>query len=67
MTRHQPRPPKHLEPAREVRVNPHKYQPTRAELEDPIDIRKSDGTKPTPEELAKGALGQIKLVEDPKA
>ena len=67
MTRHQPRPPKHLEPAREVRVKPKTYQPTRAELEEIIDIRKSDGSKPTPEELARGALGQVKLVVHPKA
>lgn len=52
---------------REVRVRPHSYQPKKAELEEPVAIRKKDGTMPTPEELAKGALGQVKIVEDSEA
>ena len=47
-----------------VRVKPHTYQPTKAELEEPIVIRKADGTMPTPEELAKRALRPVKIVED---
>ena len=49
---------------RTVRVKPHAYQPKKAELEEPFAIRKSDGTMPTPEDLAKGALGPVTIVED---
>lgn len=51
---------------RPVRVKPHAYQPKKAELEEPFAIRKSDGTMPTPEELARGALGPVTIVGDPE-
>ena len=35
------------------------YQPGKAELEEPIDIQRKDGTKPTPEELARAALRSV--------
>ena len=47
-----------------VRMKPHDYQPKKAELEEPFQIRKSDGTMPTPEELARGALGPVTILED---
>ena len=34
----------------------HSYQPSKAEREEPIDLRKPDGTRPTPEELATALL-----------
>ena len=52
---------------RTVRVKSHAYQPKKAELEEPFTIRKSDGTMPTPEELARGALGPVTIVEDSEA
>ena len=52
---------------RPVRVKPHGYQPKKAELEDPFAIRKTDGTMPTAEELAKGALGPVTIVEASEA
>ena len=52
---------------REVWVKPHGYQPTKAELEEPFVIRKSDGTMPTPEEFARVALAPVRLMEDPDA
>lgn len=52
---------------RKVRVEPHTHQPTKAELEEPVVIRKADGTMPTPEEFARVALSQVRLVEDPDA
>lgn len=52
---------------REVRVKPKNYQPSRAEQEEPFVIRKADGTMPTPEELARIALQQVTVVEDPDA
>lgn len=58
---------KKLDRPRAVRVKPHAYQPSKAELEKPFVIRKADGTMPTPEELARVALGQVKVVEDPEA
>ncbi len=51
----------------EVRVKPKSYQPTKAETEEPFVIRKKDGAMPTPEELAKRALRQVKIVEDADA
>ena len=51
---------------REVRAKPMSYRPTKAEMEEPILIRKADGSSPSPEELAK-SLGPVKLVEDSEA
>lgn len=58
---------KQLETPRIVKVKPHSYQPSKAELEEPIDIRKSDGTKPTPGELARTALRPMNVIEDSEA
>ena len=46
---------------REVRVKPHSYQPSKAELEEPVKINA------TPEELARRALRPMKVIEDPEA
>jgi len=51
---------------REVRLRPHDYQPTKAELEADMSIRRADGSRPTPEEVARIALGQVKIVEEPR-
>ena len=59
--------PKRLEEPRTVRVKPHSYQPSKAEREAPIDIRKPDGTRPTPEELADAVLRPVRIIEDPDA
>ena len=53
--------------ARTVRVKPHSFQPRKAELEAPIDIRKPDGTAPTPDELAEAVLRPVRIVEDSEA
>ena len=50
-----------------VRVRPFSYQPNKAELDAPIDIRKADGTCPTPEELACAVLQPVTVVEDADA
>ena len=50
-----------------VRVKPHSYQPSKAELEEPVIIRKPDGSAPSPEELARGALRPMNIVEDSDA
>ena len=42
---------------REVRVKPHDYQPSKAELETKIHI------PTTPEKLARAVLQQVKVVE----
>ena len=52
---------------RKVRVKPHVYQPTKAEMEAPIDIRKPDGARPTVEELADAVMAPVKVVEDQEA
>ncbi|MCY4460235.1 MAG: hypothetical protein OXC26_07550 [Albidovulum sp.] len=50
-----------------VRVKPHSYQPSKAELNESIVIRKRDGSVPSPEELVRTALRPMKVVEDPDA
>lgn len=37
------------------------YQASKAELEEPIDIQREDGTKPTPEDLARAALWPVSV------
>ena len=50
-----------------VRVKPHSYQPSKAELEEPFVIRKPDGSIPTPAELVRGALRPVNVIESPEA
>lgn len=47
------------ESRRTVNLVRSEYQPSKAELEEPIDIRREDGTRPTPEELARAALRPV--------
>ena len=51
---------------REVRVKPMSYRPTKADMDEPVTVRKADGSPASPEELAR-SLGPVKLVEDPEA
>ncbi len=51
----------------EVRVKPHSYQPSKAELDEAFTVRKSDGSQPSPRELARTALRLMKITEDPEA
>ena len=51
----------------DVRVKPHSYQPGKAELNAPINIRKPDGSAPTPDELAEAVLRPVRIVEDSDA
>ncbi len=44
-----------------VRVKPHSYQPSKAELDEPVKI------DATPEQLAEAVLRPVTLVEDPDA
>ena len=44
-----------------VRVKPHAYQPSKAELEEDVKI------DATPEKLAEAVLRPVKIVEDPDA
>ena len=37
------------------------YQPSKAEMEKPIDVRKADGSMPTPEELAQAAFRPVNI------
>ena len=50
-----------------VRVKPHRYQPSKAELEAPIDLRKPDGTQPTVDEVVTAAFGPVEIIEDSDA
>ena len=49
------------ETARPVNLVKSDYQPSKAELEEPIDIRRPDGTQPTPEELVRAALRPVSV------
>ena len=46
---------------REVRVKPSRYQPSKAELEEPVRI------DATPDELAAAVLRPVRMIEDPDA
>lgn len=37
------------------------YQPSKAEMEKVIDVRKADGSMPTPEKLAQAALRPVNI------
>ena len=50
-----------------IRVKPHIYQPSKAEIEEIVAVRKLDGKAPTPEEFAKIALRPVNVVKDPEA
>ena len=62
----EPREPKEIA-RRTVRVRPHTYQPSKAELDASIDLRKPDGTRSTVEELVDAVLAPVEIVEDPDA
>lgn len=51
----------------EVRVKSSRYQPSKIELDEPVEIRKADGTVPTPEELARSALRPMRVLTDADA
>ena len=55
------RPAKRLEQPRTVRVKPHSYQPSKAELEQPVKI------DATPEQLARAVLRPVKIIGDSDA
>ena len=44
-----------------VRVKPHSYQPSKAELDEPIRI------DATPQQIAKAVVTPVRIVEDPDA
>ena len=46
---------------RAVRVRPHSYQPSKAELETPVKI------DATPDDLAAAIMRPVRVVEDPEA
>ena len=56
-----------MDERREVRVKPHSHQPSKSELEEDLSIRRRDGSRPTPAEVARGALRPVTVVEDPDA
>ena len=47
-----------------VRVKPHAYQPSKAEIEEPIDITRPDGSRPTVDEVVDAILAPVEIVED---
>ena len=52
---------KELDPPRTVRVKPHSYQPSKAELDEPVKI------DATPDELAAAILRPVKIVKNSEA
>ncbi len=52
---------------REVRVKPRGYQPTKAELEEPVVMRNPGGSRATVDDLVAAALRPVTMVEDPDA
>lgn len=56
-----------MQKRRTVRVKPHSYQPSKAEMEETIPQHKPDGTRWMPEETARALLRPVNVVEDPAA
>ncbi|MDE0058439.1 MAG: hypothetical protein OXI22_18790 [Defluviicoccus sp.] len=52
---------------RQVRVKPHAYQPSKAELEEPIDLTRPDGSRPTVDEIVDALFAPVEIVEDEDA
>ena len=50
-----------------VRVKPNRYQPTKAEMNEPVVLRKPDGSVPTPEEVIRAAFQPARVVVDSDA
>ena len=48
-------------PKRNVTLVRSAYQPSKVETEEIIDVRKADGSMPTPEELAQAALRPVNI------
>ena len=57
------REPKQIRP-RTVRVKPRTYQPSKAEMEEAVVIRKADGSRPTVDEFMDAAFRPVQIVED---
>ena len=55
------RPPADLPEPFTVRVKPHSYQPSKAELGEPVKI------DATPEQVARAVLRPVKIIKDPDA
>lgn len=55
------RPPVNLPMPLIVRIKPNRYQPRKAEMEEPVKI------DATPEQLASAVLRPVKILEDPDA
>lgn len=50
-----------------IRAKPYDYQPSKAELEEPIILRKPDGSRPTLEEVMQSVVRPVHIIEDPDA
>ena len=44
-----------------VRLKPHRYKPSKAKLEEEIVIRNADGSTPTPQELMRAAVRDVRI------
>ena len=51
----------------EIRVKPHSYQPSKAELDEVFDVRNADGSMLLPEDVARRVFRPMKIVEDSDA
>ena len=50
-----------------IRAKPYSYQPSKAELEEPIILRKADGSQPTFEEVTRAVISPVRVIKDPDA
>ena len=55
------RPPADLPEPVTVRLKPNRYQPSKAEMEEPVKI------DATPEQVARAVLRPVKIIKDPDA
>ncbi|MCY3876427.1 MAG: hypothetical protein OXF88_19320 [Rhodobacteraceae bacterium] len=48
-----------------MRVQPHSYLPTKAEMEETVEQHKPDGSRRTPEVAVRALLRPVHVVKDP--
>ena len=61
------KPDRPAKPIKTIRIKPSSYQPTKAELEEVIILRNPDGSRATPEQVARAVLEPVNIIIDPDA
>ena len=52
-------------PTRTVRLKPASYKPSKAEMDELIILRSPDGSRQTPEDVARAIVRPVRIIRDP--